>query len=112
MARSTGLPVRAVAALVSGVVILASAEQASARPAPGSTAQMAAESLGDEGLVGSGAASPSKVLQDTVWIADWSFDAPGGGCTDAGWVKWDNRIYNIHDDAEFLHLDDRFGATR
>ena len=23
-------------------------------------------------------AAPSKVLADTVWIADWSFDGPGG----------------------------------
>ena len=35
-----------------------------------------------------------KVLQDTTWIADWSFDTPGGDCTDAGWVKYDNRVLN------------------
>jgi len=35
-----------------------------------------------------------KALQDTVWIADWSFDTPGGDCTEAGWVKYDNRILN------------------
>lgn len=28
-----------------------------------------------------------KSLQDTVWIADWTFDAPGGGCTSAGWTN-------------------------
>ena len=36
----------------------------------------------------------SKVYQDTIWIADWSFDLPGGGCTDDGWVKWDLHVYN------------------
>jgi hypothetical protein len=32
-----------------------------------------------------------KVLQDTIWIADWSFDP---GCTSTGWVKFDERINN------------------
>ena len=35
-----------------------------------------------------------KALQDTVWIADWSFDAPDGSCTSEGWVPHDNRILN------------------
>src|SRR5262249_41703508 len=50
----------------------------------------------------------SKALQDTVWIADWSFDGAGGSCTDAGWIKYDNRILNTHVDAEFWHVDNRF----
>jgi hypothetical protein len=33
-------------------------------------------------------------LQDTLWIADWTFDAPGGGCTETGWMHYDNRIRN------------------
>jgi DNA repair protein RecO (recombination protein O) len=33
-----------------------------------------------------------KVLQDTVWIADWSFD--GASCNSTGWTKLDNRILN------------------
>ena len=35
-----------------------------------------------------------KVSQDTIWIADWSFDAPDGSCTSEGWVVYDNRILN------------------
>ena len=37
------------------------------------------------------APAPSKVLQDTIWIADWSFDS-GATCVSTGWVKVDNRI--------------------
>ncbi len=37
--------------------------------------------------------SPRKVLQDTVWIATWSFDT-GAPCDDSGWTKTDNRILN------------------
>jgi len=37
--------------------------------------------------------APSKALEDTTWIADWSFDS-GGGCTTAGWTQFDNRILN------------------
>ena len=32
-----------------------------------------------------------KVLQDTVWIADWTFDP---ACTSPGWIKFDERIFN------------------
>ncbi len=31
------------------------------------------------------------VAQDTIWIADWSFDP---ACTSTGWVKYDARILN------------------
>jgi hypothetical protein len=34
-----------------------------------------------------------KAAQDTVWIADWSFDE-GSPCTSTGWEKYDNRIQN------------------
>ena len=54
-------------------------------------------------------ALPQKTLQDTVWIADWSFDS-GSGCTSAGWVAWDNRILNVHNDSEFWHIDNRFAG--
>ena len=53
--------------------------------------------IGETGLVGDLDGSnpmPAKALQDTIWIADWTFDAPGGGCDDTGWVKIDNRILN------------------
>jgi hypothetical protein len=33
---------------------------------------------------------PQKVLQDTIWIAEWTFDG-GFPCTDAGWDRVDNR---------------------
>ena len=35
-----------------------------------------------------------KVLQDTIWIADWTFDAADGSCDDTGWVRYDARIWN------------------
>ena len=40
------------------------------------------------------APAAGKALQDTIWIADWNFDGPGGTCTEDGWVKYDNRILN------------------
>jgi hypothetical protein len=55
-----------------------------------------------------GTPAPSKVLQDTVWIADWNFD--GGSCNSTGWVKWDNRILNVNNDSEFWHVDNRFAG--
>src|SRR5262249_15496283 len=51
----------------------------------------------------------AKALEDTIWIADWSFDA-GANCTDAGWVKYDNRILNTHVDSDFWHVDNRFNG--
>ncbi|MFQ5600305.1 MAG: hypothetical protein ACE5G2_07100, partial [Candidatus Krumholzibacteriia bacterium] len=36
---------------------------------------------------------PQKVLVDTFWIADWTFD-DGAPCNESGWVKIDNRILN------------------
>lgn len=36
--------------------------------------------------------APQKVLQDTVWIADWTYDE--GGCNETGWYEFDNRIPN------------------
>lgn len=47
----------------------------------------------DASDLGDDASTPvaGKVLQDTVWIADWSFDP---GCTSTGWVKFDERILN------------------
>src|SRR5262249_13817418 len=35
-------------------------------------------------VVGPLQAVAAKALEDTIWIADWSFDA-GANCTDAGW---------------------------
>jgi len=37
--------------------------------------------------------APQKALQDTTWIADWSFDT-GAPCSEAGWVHVDNHILN------------------
>ena len=63
---------------------------------PVERSQLASEPSGP-GLVGDIEETippPSKALQDTIWIADWTFDVFGGGCTDAGWVKYDNHILN------------------
>jgi len=45
----------------------------------------------DEDVNDPSADRAGKVLQDTVWIADWSFDP---GCNSSGWVKFDERILN------------------
>jgi len=37
--------------------------------------------------------APQKALQDTVWIAEWSFDN-GFPCTNAGWLRVDNHVLN------------------
>jgi hypothetical protein len=37
--------------------------------------------------------APQKVLQDTTWIADWSFDT-AAPCSAPGWVHVDNHILN------------------
>ena len=72
---------------------------------------IAAPDLGEVDVVGEIGADglPQKAQQDTVWIADWSFDS-GSGCTSAGWVVWDNRILNVHNDAEYWHVDNRFAG--
>jgi hypothetical protein len=57
-----------------------------------------------------GSPAPSKALQDTFWIADWTFDT-GAPCSNAGWLRWDNRILNVNDDAAFWHIDNRFDAA-
>ena len=52
---------------------------------------------------------PAKVLQDTIWIADWNFDVFGGGCTDAGWVRYDNRI--LYDGSNYWSVGTAFDGT-
>src|SRR5437867_7490711 len=53
---------------------------------------------GDADVVGGGdGVAPvlgKAAANDTIWIADWSFDAAGGACTSAGWFQYDNRILN------------------
>ncbi len=67
--------------------------------------------IGEVDVIGSPQApsTADKALGDTVWIADWTFDAPGGGCTDAGWVKYDNHILN--DGSNYWTVDNRFAGT-
>jgi hypothetical protein len=91
--------------LVAFVALVASLSSDSALAAPPTEPnQFVAEST-DEDLVSFSSPAPaSKALQDTVWIADWTFDAPGGGCTEEGWFKWDNRILNVNDDDEFWQV--------
>ena len=50
-----------------------------------------------------------KAALDTIWIADWSFDASGGGCADAGWVKVDGRIVN--DGSNYWSINNTFSGT-
>ncbi len=49
--------------------------------------------------------APQKALQDTIWIADWSFDT-GAPCSEEGWVHVDNYILN--DGVSYWHS---HGAT-
>jgi len=49
--------------------------------------------------------APQKVLQDTVWIADWSFDT-GAPCSETGWTHVDNHILN--DGSNYWHIETGF----
>jgi hypothetical protein len=72
--------------------LLALAGVALARPVPQKYVELGNEPqvVGD---VDGTMPAPSKVLADTTWVADWSFDS-GGSCTTMGWTKVDNRIRN------------------
>ena len=52
--------------------------------------------------------APRKALADTIWIANWTFDGPGG-CDGTGWEKVDNRI--IHDGQIHWSVEGGFGGT-
>ena len=106
MSRAHGLTVAAAAWLAA---LLPLALEARVREDP---VQLSAPDLGEVNVVGDldTDAPPQKALQDTVWIADWSFDT-SAGCTSTGWVAWDNRIFNVNNDAEFWHIDDRFAGV-
>jgi hypothetical protein len=73
--------------------VLLAAGAAFARPA--NQVHEFSEPSSDRYLVGNlhGTLAPQKVLQDTTWIADWSFES-GGNCVDAGWAHIDNHITN------------------
>src|SRR5262245_53455799 len=58
-----------------------------------------------ERVAGDGVA---KALGDTVWIADWSFDAGNGSCTSTGWTKYDNHITN--DGSNFWQIGDDYSG--
>jgi hypothetical protein len=50
---------------------------------------------------------PQRALQDTVWIADWSFD--GAGCVSTAWTKYDNRILN--DGSNYWSVNSNFSGA-
>jgi len=77
--------------LVLAAVVLAP-QAGEAKPPQERTSSMPVE----ESEITGGDTAPvaAKVLQDTIWIADWNFDAPNGSCTSDGWVVYDNRILN------------------
>lgn len=52
--------------------------------------------------------APQKALQDTVWIADWTFDT-GAPCSEAGWTHVDNHILN--DGIEYWHMETGFTSA-
>lgn len=56
-----------------------------------------------------GADGGSKVLADTTWIADYTFDTPPpppGVCNSSGWTHYDHRI--LYDGTNFWTVDNRF----
>ena len=53
-------------------------------------------------------ARAANVAGDTIWIADWSFDAAGGGCDDSGWQKIDLRI--VSDGSNYWSIDTSHGG--
>src|SRR5262245_65491238 len=82
---------------------LLAASAASARPTV--ELQQWAPTDADAGVVGDvdgTQPAPQKVLQDTVWIADWTFDTLGP-CDGTGWVHVDNHIRN--DGSNYGHID-------
>jgi hypothetical protein len=105
MARSTNLW----AAPFCALILVAGA--ALAKPLPTRQEFAPGEAL-ENGLVGEVDGRyplPAKAAEDTVWIADWSFDAANGGCDDTGWTKIDNRILN--DGSNYWHIDTTFNGT-
>ena len=76
---------------------------------PASPAHELSETAVEIDVVGNveGAAA-QKILQDTIWIASWSFDT-GTPCDDTGWIKVDNRILN--DGAVYWHIESNFAGT-
>jgi hypothetical protein len=52
--------------------------------------------------------APAKALQDTIWIADWTFDA-GVVCTTTGWINYDFRILN--DGLNYWVINNAFADT-
>ena len=48
---------------------------------------------------------PQKALQDTIWIAEWTFDT-GAPCSETGWTHVDNHILN--DGVQFWHIETGF----
>ncbi len=52
--------------------------------------------------------APQKVLQDTVWIADWTHDV-GSSCSKAGWTHVDNHVLN--DGSNYWHIEASFSSA-
>ena len=50
--------------------------------------------------------APQRALSDTIWIADWNFDAGFVHCDETGWTHVDNRIRN--DGTIYWHLETGF----
>jgi hypothetical protein len=89
-----------------GAPILLGAAVAMARPAV-QVHEIAAPEV-EQDLVGDvdGTQPASqKALQDTVWIADWTFDA-GAACDETGWIHADNHILN--DGSNDWHIETGF----
>jgi hypothetical protein len=53
--------------------------------------------------------APQKVLQDTIWIADWSFDG-GAPCSSTGWLHADNHI--LRDATQYWYITGSYTGVR
>jgi flagellar hook capping protein FlgD len=53
--------------------------------------------------------APQKVLQDTIWIADWTFDG-GAPCNNTGWLHADNHI--LRDATQYWYISGSYTGVR
>lgn len=90
-------------AIVTSLLLLASAVTAK----PGGTLHEISPIQHDIDIVGpvdAGDVVPQKAQEDTLWIADWSFD-DGSPCSLDGWVSVDNRAFMDATDHWFINSD-------
>jgi len=96
------------AAALAAAELFCLAAAAQARP-PASVHEWAEPDTGADlvGDVDGTGPARQKALQDTVWIADWTFDS-GSLCDGSGWAHVDNHIRN--DGSSYWHIETGFAS--